>query len=34
MKGWVMVSPDGYAGTALSDWLDRARTFVSTLPPK
>ena len=34
MKGWVMVSPEGYAGQALNDWLDRARTFVSTLPPK
>lgn len=34
MKGWVMVSPQGYAGQALRDWLDRARTFVSTLPPK
>ena len=34
MKGWVMVSPEGYAGAALEDWLDRARTFVSTLPPK
>lgn len=29
MKGWVMVSPQGYAGKALRDWLDRARTFVS-----
>ncbi len=34
MKGWVMVSPAGYAGKALTDWLERARTFVSTLPPK
>ena len=32
MKGWVMVSPEGYAGGALSDWLERARTFVATLP--
>ena len=34
MKGWVIVSPKGYAGEALRDWLDRARTFVSALPPK
>jgi hypothetical protein len=34
MKGWIMVSPQGYAGKAVRDWLDRARTFVSTLPPK
>jgi hypothetical protein len=34
MKGWVIVSPSGYQGSALNDWLDRARTFVSTLPPK
>jgi hypothetical protein len=34
MKGWVMVSPKGYAGESLSAWLERARAFVSTLPPK
>lgn len=34
MKGWVVVSPKGYAGGALGDWLERARQFVSTLPPK
>jgi len=34
MKGWVIVSPKGYAGEALGDWLERARQFVSTLPPK
>jgi len=34
MKGWVIVSPKGYAGKALNDWLERARVFVSTLPPK
>ena len=34
MKGWVMVSPKGYAGEALNAWLERARVFVSTLPPK
>jgi hypothetical protein len=34
MKGWVIVSPKGYAGEALGNWLERARKFVSTLPPK
>jgi hypothetical protein len=34
MKGWVMVKPKGYAGDALTHWLERARSFVSTLPPK
>ena len=34
MKGWVIVSPKGYAGEALNVWLERARVFVSTLPPK
>jgi hypothetical protein len=34
MKGWVMVGPKGYEGDGLQDWLDRARAFVSTLPPK
>lgn len=34
MKGWVIVSPQGYAGEALDGWLERARQFVSTLPPK
>ena len=34
MKGWVVVEPKGYEGDSLQDWLDRARTFVSTLPPK
>ena len=34
MKGWVTVEPKGYEGERLSGWLERARVFVSTLPPK
>lgn len=35
MKGWVTVSPPGYAADAdLKDWLDRAVSFTTTLPPK
>lgn len=35
MKGWVMVGGQGFAEkAALSDWLDQARSFVATLPPK
>ena len=35
MKGWVMVEPDGIDSDAqLRDWIDRAATFVGTLPAK
>ena len=35
MKGWVMVEPAGVRTTAhLRKWLDQARAFVETLPPK
>jgi hypothetical protein len=35
MRGWVMVEPDGLdADDALAAWIDRAFTFVTTLPPK
>ena len=35
MKGWVMVDRDGFSGEGkLQEWLDQAREFVNTLPPK
>ena len=35
MKGWVMVEPDGLdTDTQLRDWIDRAVSFVRTLPAK
>jgi len=34
MRGWVMVEEGGCRGEALGSWLDRALTFVATLPPK
>ncbi len=34
MNGWVMVAPQGYAGGGLNAWLEKARAFVATLPPK
>ena len=34
MKGWVMVSQEGFAGPALAFWLQKAREFVKSLPPK
>ena len=34
MRGWVMVDPPGTDGTALADWVERARGFVESLPPK
>lgn len=35
MKGWVMVEKTGFkTDAALHEWLDRAKAFVKTLPPK
>ena len=35
MKGWVMVEPAGFSKNAeLKAWLDQARRFAKTLPPK
>lgn len=35
MKGWVMVEDRGFeTDDKLKDWLERARDFVQTLPPK
>ena len=35
MKGWVMVAQEGVKkDQELKDWLNKARQFASTLPPK
>jgi len=34
MKGWVMVEKDGFEGQRLDRWLEKARTFVESLPSK
>jgi len=35
MKGWVMVAGAGFkTDDSLKSWLNKARTFVKTLPPK
>jgi hypothetical protein len=35
MKGWVMVGPEGVEeDVQLQAWIDRAMTFVKTLPRK
>jgi hypothetical protein len=34
MKGWVMVSEEGFKGEALDQWLKKARAFAASLPPK
>jgi TfoX/Sxy family transcriptional regulator of competence genes len=35
MKNWIMVEPDGLdTDKQLDDWMERALTFVRTLPPK
>ena len=35
MKGWVMIEPAGVRTNAqLKKWLEQARVFAQTLPPK
>jgi TfoX/Sxy family transcriptional regulator of competence genes len=35
MKGWVLVQPEGVAeDDPLNEWIDRALTFVRTLPAR
>lgn len=35
MKGWVMVKQDGFQDDHdLANWLNQAKEFVSSLPPK
>ena len=34
MAGWVMVDSEGLDDGVLEEWLERAREFVLTLPPK
>ena len=34
MKGWVMVEREGFAGALLEKWLEQARNFAASLPPK
>jgi len=35
MKGWVMVNPEGFIHNGeLREWIDMAKTFADTLPPK
>lgn len=34
MTGMVYVAPEGLGGAALRRWVERARSFVHTLPPK
>ncbi len=34
MKGWVMVAGADLERSALNRWIEKARAFVKTLPPK
>jgi TfoX/Sxy family transcriptional regulator of competence genes len=34
MKGWIVVDGAVLDDDVLTDWIDRARRFVATLPPK
>jgi hypothetical protein len=34
MRGWIMVEPAGVRGDDLAKWIETAREYVETLPPK
>ena len=34
LQGWVMVEESGFNGNKLVQWLEQARAFVQSLPPK
>jgi TfoX/Sxy family transcriptional regulator of competence genes len=34
MRGWILVASDGLSDDELHRWIDRARSYVRTLPPK
>jgi TfoX/Sxy family transcriptional regulator of competence genes len=34
MRGWVLVAGEVLDDDVLDDWIERARAFVATLPPK
>jgi len=34
MRGWIMVASDGLSDDDLERWIDQARSYVATLPPK
>jgi TfoX/Sxy family transcriptional regulator of competence genes len=34
MPGWLMIDQNGLDEDALLDWLDQARSYAETLPPK
>jgi len=34
MRGWILVAGETLDDDVLDGWIERARTFVATLPPK
>ena len=34
MRGWIVVASDGLSDDDLERWIDQARSYVATLPPK
>jgi TfoX/Sxy family transcriptional regulator of competence genes len=34
MRGWILVASDGLSDDELERWIDQARRYVATLPPK
>jgi TfoX/Sxy family transcriptional regulator of competence genes len=34
MRGWILVAGDALSDDSLERWIDQARRYVATLPPK
>jgi TfoX/Sxy family transcriptional regulator of competence genes len=34
MRGWILVASDGLSDDDLERWINQARRYVATLPPK
>src|SRR6516165_10356008 len=34
MRGWILVASGGLSDDDLERWIDQARSYVATLPPK
>jgi len=34
MRGWILVASDILSDSELERWIDQARSYVATLPPK
>lgn len=34
MRGWILVASEGLSDVELERWIEQARSYVGTLPPK